>query len=313
MSLDLEVLVQQEGLLPERARKDLEEHLDEYKRLIARMAKRYERNRVEYDDLIQEAAIGLILAERDFNPERSSDFHTYAITRMKGKMYEYCISNDNLIHVPTHVAKAASYTNQMRRLLEKESYFFENNIHPDEVILQEQHPAEEGFTVKVKADLAELKRKLGRIALHSKTSYSKLANLALKSTSSISDLSELESPSAKTTGPWVTAKQKHVHSIIFSNSPASSFNLLPADANVFCFEVWKTIRKLLNIKQLLVVTLRSQDWTYREIAEKLYELGYKNKRGKVISRQAVKGIYDSSIRIIRSSDRYKVLEQEEDS
>ncbi len=104
----LEELINKKGALPERVRKDLEEHMVEYHKLILKMARRYVRSRVEYADLVQEALYGLMLAERDFDPSRSTDFHTYAIYRMKGKMYEYCIANDSPIYVPTHVAKAAS-------------------------------------------------------------------------------------------------------------------------------------------------------------------------------------------------------------
>jgi RNA polymerase sigma factor (sigma-70 family) len=69
-------LLENKGALPDRAKADLEENVETYKLLIYKMAHKYVRNRVEYEDLIQEALLGLLLACRDYDPSRSEDFHT---------------------------------------------------------------------------------------------------------------------------------------------------------------------------------------------------------------------------------------------
>lgn len=282
----LEELIKNKESLPERARKDLVTHIHEYKRLILKMAHKYVRNRVEYDDLVQEAMIGLIMADRDFDPSRSNDFHTYAIYRMKGKMYEYCIGNESPIYVPTHVAKAASYVKQMRRLLEKEPHLSGVETDPEEIIKVEKHKLEKQFLDSTKEDLKELKRKLGRIALNSKMEYEKLAGLAIKSLSLI------------------------VSDEVLLKIPGDVDDI---NDSVLGGEVKEQLEELLGPKKFLVLELRAQDWTYREIAEKLFALGYKNKENGVISRQAVKGILDDTIKTIKKSKFYRNITEEDSS
>jgi len=171
--------------LPEQARKDVEQHLPKYERLIYKMARKYIRNRVEFDDLVQEALYGLMLACRDFNPERSRDFHTYAIYRMKGRMYAYCIRNESPIHIPTQVAKAASYVKQMQNLLSKEPYMSDKVGAIPEVIGIKVHAEEVHMTDVTVRALKELKRKLGSIASNSETTYATLSSLAMQSLSLI--------------------------------------------------------------------------------------------------------------------------------
>lgn len=274
----LEELASKKGSLPERARKDLETHITEYHRLILKMARKYVRSRVEYPDLVQEAMIGLILADRDFDPSRSTDFHTYAIYRIKGKMYEYCIANDNPIYVPTHVAKAASYVKQMRRLLEEQ--LNSPDVSIDEVILIDHHPVEKTLNPSAYDKLREMKRKLARIALNSKMAYERLAGLAAKSLSSV------------------------VNDEVLSKVPKDTEKI---EDIILGGEVREQFRELLGEKRLLVLEMRSQDWTYREIAEKLYTMGYRNKSGGVISRQAVKGIWDETLKTIHKSSVYRDL------
>jgi len=278
IGLVLEELVRQDSALPERAHKDLEKHINDYKRLILKMAHKYVRNRVEYEDLAQEAMIGLIQADRDFDPTRSSDFHTYAVYRMKGKMYEYCISNDSPIYAPTHITKAASYVKQMRRLLENEPYVSNSDAAIEDIIRTEEHPEEKKFPVPSYNELREIKRKLGRIAINSSMRYEKLANLALLSLSLV------------------------VSDEILTRLPETSNDI---EKIILCEELRTQMFGMLREKQRIVLEMRAQDWSYREIAEYLYELGYKNRRGGVISRQAVKSIYDDCIRSIRKSKIYR--------
>ncbi len=280
VGLVLEELVRQDKALPERAREDLEKHIDDYKKLILKMARKYVRNRVEYEDLAQEAMIGLIQADRDFDPTRSSDFHTYAVYRMKGKMYEYCISNDSPIYAPTHITKAASYVKQMRRLLENEPYVSDSDATIEDIIRTEAHPEEKRFPAPSYNELREIKRKLGRIALNSKMGYEKLADLALLSLSLV------------------------VSDEVLSRLPETTGDI---ETLILCEELRTQLFGVLREKQRIVLEMRAQEWSYREIAEYLYELGYKNRRGGIISRQAVKSIYDDCIRSIRKSKLYREL------
>lgn len=264
--------------LSTRAKKDLEKNIEDYKRLVARMAYKYRRNRVEYEDLMQEAMVGLILADREFDETRSKNFHTYAIYRMKGKMYEYCIANESPIYIPTHVAKAASYIKQMQRLLDKEPAALDN-FDLNAVILNDSHPDEEKLPKRTLADLKELKRKLGRIAYNADTPYERLAGMAMDSISFI------------------------VSDEVLAKFPKEE----ELDERVSDREFGTILEDLLGEKKFTVLKMRSAGWNYREIAEKLCEMGHTNRQGKCISRQAVKGILDETIKTIKKSKVFSDL------
>lgn len=251
------------GVLPPAAQKDVVEHYGEYKRLIGKMARKYVRDRVEYEDLIQEAAIGLILACRQYDPSRSDNFHRYAIYRMKGKMYEYCIGNENPIYVPTHIAKAASYIKQMRRLLGNQPYIDEKSNIIIEIASVKEHAEEKKLKKPVQYDLSELKRKLGNIANNSRMTYEKLAGLAMESLSMI------------------------VSDDILSKFPEEGAVIEDIVSNS---QLAHQLKESLGERKFTVLYMRTMGWNLREISEHLEKLGYTNRQGKRITRQAVKAI-----------------------
>jgi RNA polymerase sigma factor (sigma-70 family) len=266
-------LMSTKGSLPERAREDLEQHLEKYRKLILKIAHKYKRSRVEIEDLCQEAYIGLVLADKEFDEARSSNFHSYAISRIKHKMYEYCIANESPIYIPTHIAKASSYVKQMRRLLNNEPPFIETGISSDEVILVNKHPIESVLNKSKAFELREMKRKLGSIATNSKMSYERLAGMALDSISLI------------------------VSDDILSKTPLEE----ALEENIFSKEVDEKLLELVGEKKFIVLTMKLLGWNFREIAEYLHRLGHSNRQGEVVSRQAVKGMLDDTVKIIRNS------------
>lgn len=269
--------------LSEAVRKTLCEKVEVYKRLISKMAHKYVRSRVEYDDLVQEALYGLALACRDFDPSRSEDFHTYAIYRMKGRMYEYCIGNESPIYVPTQVAKAASYVKQMQRLLGREPLVSDEAELVMEVILTKEHPVEKTLAAAPKEALSELKRKLGNIATNSKVEYSVLAAQAAESLSLI------------------------VSDDILAKFPKDSGFV---DELVSNQELRTQLQESLGEKRFTVLVMRVMGWNLREIAEHLEELGYTNKKGQRISRQAVKAILSETLNAIGRMRAFKGLKEE---
>lgn len=263
---------------PEEAKQDLRKNIENYKRLIFKMARKYVRNRVEHEDLVQEAMFGLLLACRDFDPSRSRDFHTYAIYRMKGKMYEYCIGNENPIYVPTHVAKAASYVKQMQRLLDKEPQLSTEATLITEIISAREHKVEEELNDSSRYALSELKRKLGNIAHNSKMKYEALTRLAMESLSLV------------------------VSDDILSKHPKET-DLI--DEIVSNKQLSQQLRESLGERRFTVISLRALGWNLREIAEHLAELGYTNREGKQMSRQAVKGILSETLQAVK---RVRILQ-----
>jgi hypothetical protein len=200
---------------------------------------------------------------------------------MKGKMYEYCIGNESPIYIPTHVAKAASYIKQMQRLLDRDPYLFDKANMIREIMNIKEHEEEANINPSAHKDLKELKRKLGNIANNSKTSYENLSTLAMES------LSMIVSDEVLTKCPKETDL---VEELVSSK------------------EVREQLRTALGEKRFTVLLMRSQGWNMREIAERLEGLGYVNKQGSQITRQAVKAILAETLGMVKKMKNFKNLE-----
>jgi len=66
-------------------------------RFVITVAKQYEMNGVELDDLINEGNIGLVMAAESYNPTTGFKFITYAVFWIKKLILEYLAKNGKLI------------------------------------------------------------------------------------------------------------------------------------------------------------------------------------------------------------------------
>ena len=71
-------------------------------RLVISIAKKYHRNDISFEDLLQESSIGLIKAVDRFDPELGYKFSTYACWWIKQAALQYINENSSNIKVPTH-------------------------------------------------------------------------------------------------------------------------------------------------------------------------------------------------------------------
>lgn len=275
----LENILEDKSSLPERAKKSLEERIEEYRGLITKMAQRFVRNhRVEMEDLVQEAIIGLWLADQHFDPKRSDDFYQYAIVRMKGRMYEYCVGNESPIYVPTHIAKAATHVKKIRRTVLTDGNLGADSELIKEIIINFEHPKEAEMSEGAQSSLREIKRKLNNIATNSKLHYERLAQMAYDSLSFIVSDEIL----------YKLPKDNPLIDDIISDR-----------------ELGKKIEESLGEKKFMVLQLRTAGHTFKEIAQKLFEKGYTNSKGEQVTRQAVKSIYDEILEEIKRMRTYK--------
>lgn len=251
-----------------------ENWLEQYTEQIRKMAHKYCRARVEYEDLVQEGLIGLLKAVEDYNPERSSDFRTYAITRIKGKMYEYCIGNNSPIYIPIHVSKAASYVNQIDRLLDKEPGISTQVGMKEEITRIRRHPGEESLPSGVGSSLDSLKQKIANIARNSKMSYETLVNMAYQS------LSLIVSDEVLSKHPL---PEDHIDNVTFSK------------------EMDEKLYQVLGEKRYHILKLHLAKYSNPEIAEELFKIGYTNNKGGVMSRQAIKQTLDKTLLFLKST------------
>ncbi|MCK5017464.1 MAG: sigma-70 family RNA polymerase sigma factor [Candidatus Peribacteraceae bacterium] len=244
------------------ATSDEEKALKQYIKLILVIARKYVRNNVEYEDVIVAGIIGLIESVRHFDPSRSTNFNTYAIMRIKGRMYEYCIQNMTSITVPTHVGKAKVYVERMTKLLNQEPYFFTVGLSTEEVIRIWEHSDEKQFAEKTFKALRGIKEKANKIAINSKTTYKALINLAYKSM-----VTELVEDEARD----------------FTACSGSN----DIEIEITTHQVTERLRENLGDKKTAILILHHQEYNNEDIAKEIFKRGLTPKR---ISRQAVRGL-----------------------
>ena len=83
----------------EKARKKL---IESNYRLVISIAKKYHRDELDFQDMIQESSIGLIKAVDRFDPSLGYKFSTYACWWIKQSALQYVNENSSNIKVPTH-------------------------------------------------------------------------------------------------------------------------------------------------------------------------------------------------------------------
>ena len=83
----------------QRARQKL---IESNYRLVISIAKKYHREELNFEDMIQESSIGLIKAVDRFDPSLGYKFSTYACWWIKQSALQYVNENASNIKVPTH-------------------------------------------------------------------------------------------------------------------------------------------------------------------------------------------------------------------
>jgi len=247
-------------------RTEEEKALKKYIRLILLVARKYVRHGVEYEDLISWGTIGLMEAVKHFDPSRSTNFKAYAITRVKGRMYEYCISNMTNISVPTHIGKTKVYAERMTRILDQEPYLFANDFMPSDIIQEWEHPEEVNLSAFAQKEVRHIKGMVNKIAINSKTTYNTLMRLAYLSM--VTELNEED------TNEFVTTSSKD-----------------DIEQNVTVREITAKLVKNIGEKKTAVLILHHQSYNNEDIADQLFEKKLTPRR---ITRQAVRGLLRSA-------------------
>lgn len=72
---------------------------------------------LEKADLFSEALVGLARAKRDFDKERSEDFKSYALVRIKDAMNNYVRRFSSAVVIPSYIKKAHSVLEKLKHCL----------------------------------------------------------------------------------------------------------------------------------------------------------------------------------------------------
>jgi RNA polymerase sigma-B factor len=112
-------------------------HLDLVSRLARRQASRVE----QLDDLIQVGYIGLIIAIDRFEPERGTQFVTYAVPTIDGEIRRYLRDKGSIVRIPRHLQEMRAavdrateqLTQQLGRRPTTEEVAADLNVAPQQV------------------------------------------------------------------------------------------------------------------------------------------------------------------------------------
>ena len=98
---------------------DAENLYKEYTHYLKMFASKYALyTGLDEDDLFQEAVIGLARASRDFEAERSDEFRTFAIYKIKDALREFVSSQSSDISIPQYIQDAAKLIIKLRKVIE---------------------------------------------------------------------------------------------------------------------------------------------------------------------------------------------------
>lgn len=113
-----------------------------YASVLSHLARKYAMyNSASEEDLIQEGAIGLARAVRDFDESRSENFNIFAMYKIKDSMREFVAKQGNNVHIPQYIKEATRLILKLTELLNKvspakerdfESIWVDSKIYDDE-------------------------------------------------------------------------------------------------------------------------------------------------------------------------------------
>lgn len=120
---------------------------------------------VERAELFREGLIGLARAHRDWNPDRSESFDTYANFIIKDALNECVRKNAAVTSIPAYVKKANSNLNEIKRIAER------NEVNWQVVVIDQELPISLPQNDAVRS--TELVLNLIKAAKRSKVEYEK--------------------------------------------------------------------------------------------------------------------------------------------
>lgn len=98
---------------------EAEETFKEFSKVLNDLARSYSmKSGLERADLFGEGIVGLARAKRDFDPERSKNFKTFAIYKIKDAMHNHIRSSSRPTSIPAYIWRLNRWISEARVLLE---------------------------------------------------------------------------------------------------------------------------------------------------------------------------------------------------
>lgn len=101
----------------------IEELIKRNLRFVVSTAKQYETPNIEFEDLVNEGNIGLIMAVENYKPDKGFKFISYAVFWIRKLILEFLVKNGRLVRLPSNkvigLSKLNKYTIQLEQKLGK--------------------------------------------------------------------------------------------------------------------------------------------------------------------------------------------------
>lgn len=167
---------------PEKA----EQLYKEYLRYIKMFAAKYaSATGLDEGDLMQEATIGLARASRDFDTDRSSEFRTFAIYKMKDALREFVATQSSDVNIPQYILDAAKLITRLQKVMESAELLHEKDFLS--VWKQSEKCDRESEIVK---NVTEIRQNIKNLAERSCTTVEQLLERAEMYPSTITELDQ---------------------------------------------------------------------------------------------------------------------------
>lgn len=155
-----------------------------YLRWITWLSLNFSRNSgVDYEDLIEEAYIGLARAVRDFRLEagpidnKNPKFHTFAVHKIREALREAVYNADTPVHVPYRLREVHYYLTRIANIL-NDLHELEIGIEDSTVLQEEVDLLELGIPKEQAEQINYFKAIIANKAHHANTTYEKIVGRA---------------------------------------------------------------------------------------------------------------------------------------
>ena len=238
---------------------------------MTRLCRKYYSEALDFDDLLQEARIALVEAERDFDPQRSTNFLTYLAHRISSRLQKFSRANTEIVSISARVAIFNMLIGQMEAILQQ---FGLSETEIKEAIScppENNTPAVQKLTPQARNSFNKRKQLLARHAARTRTSYEKAICCGYTA--------KVRMRGGETLF-WGEADQEQVENNAYVSEipPGGEDKTTPKQELHFTLKQLKDcIKKILPLKQYVALSLHVQGYNYREISRELLLLGLDEK------------------------------------
>ena len=140
---------------------------------------------VDYEDLVEEAYIGLARAVRDFRPEagkitnKNPKFHTFAVHKIREALREAVYNADTPVHIPYRLREVHYYLTRIANII-NDLPETESDTEDMAVLNEVVDLTELGIPIEQAEQINYLKAIISRKAYHADTTYEKIVERARK-------------------------------------------------------------------------------------------------------------------------------------